>query len=101
MDKANLPQEKIFKQQKEITDIITNMDQNTKPLQTVENNSLNHSSSNFLNNSVIIACNDSEGRFAMAGQDIKVSEVIMEEKPFCAVVLGSFSRVICQKCFKR
>lgn len=101
MDKANLPKEKMFKQQKEISDTITNMEQKPQPLQTLENNSLNHSSNNFLHNSVIIDSNDSEGRFAMAGQDIKVSEVIMEEKPFCAVVLGSFSRVICQKCFKR
>lgn len=81
--------------------MITHMEQSANPPQTVENISLKSSSNDFLNSSVIIDCNDTEGRFAMAGQDIKVSEVIMEEKPFCAVVLGSFSRVICQKCFKR
>lgn len=77
------------------------MERNLISTQKTETDSTNNSRNDFLNNSVIIDSNDSEGRFAMAGQDIKVSEIIMEEKPFCAVVLGSHSRVICQKCFKR
>lgn len=56
---------------------------------------------NLLSKSVRFEYNELEGRFAVADKDIKVAEVILEEKPHVSVVLEAYAKAICQNCFKR
>lgn len=56
---------------------------------------------NLLNKSVKFEYNDLEGRFAVADKDIKVAEVILEERPHVSVVLETYAKTLCQNCFKR
>lgn len=41
------------------------------------------------------------GRYALAGRDIKVGEVLLTEKPYCAVLLAEYAKTHCFNCFKR
>lgn len=56
---------------------------------------------NLLSKSVRFEHNELEGRFAVADNDIKVAEVILEEKPHVSVVLETYAKAVCQNCFKR
>lgn len=44
---------------------------------------------------------ETEGRFAVARNDIIIGEKILVEHPHCAVLLESFAQTHCQHCFKR
>lgn len=56
---------------------------------------------NLLSKSVKFEYNELEGRFAVADKDIKVAEIILEERPHVSVVLETYAKTLCQNCFKR
>lgn len=59
------------------------------------------SQKNELNKSVGFNYTASEGRFAVAKEDIKIGDKILVEEPHVVMLLEKYAKTNCQHCFKR
>ena len=55
----------------------------------------------FLSKSLYFDYTETDGRFAMTSEDIKVNEIILYEKPHVSCLLEEYSWSHCHHCFKR
>uniref|UniRef100_A0A1B6CWC9 MYND-type domain-containing protein n=1 Tax=Clastoptera arizonana TaxID=38151 RepID=A0A1B6CWC9_9HEMI len=111
LDVSKLPIEKRQKQQKDVQIMIAMLDKNKSlsnaplpkdpsveiPALTDGHNSYYHSASSIVN----VKETPEFGRYAVAGRNIKVGEVLLTEKPYCSMLLAEFTKTNCFNCFKR
>lgn len=55
----------------------------------------------FVSDHLTFDFNELEGRFAMAGKDIKLGTFLVKEKPYASCLLQKYCQTHCQACFKR
>lgn len=65
--------------------------------EVVKNKQIEH----FVSDSLTFDFNEMEGRFAKAGQNIKLGTQLVQEKPYASCLLQKYCQTHCQLCFKR